>query len=134
MRVALAAERTLAALDGAAGNRAARDAHSVMHWPMIAGIVLLALGVTKTMTMVGTEPFDLSGAIKPVAAVSLAGGVAPYLIGHPLLRRRMDLSWSQPRAVAAAARAGIVVAAPFVPTMAVLVAVTAVVVALVNHE
>ena len=41
---ALAAERNLAALTGAARNRAARDAYSVLHWPMIAGIVLLALG------------------------------------------------------------------------------------------
>ena len=131
---ALAAERNLAALAGAARNRAARDAYSVMHWPMVAGIVLLALGVKKTVTMVGTEPFDLAGHIKPLAAVSLAGGVALYLTGHLLVRARMAHSWSRPRAVAAAACAGLAVAAPFVPTMALLVAVTLVVVALVNHE
>jgi len=131
---ALAAERNLAALTGAARNRAARDAYSVMHWPMVAGIVLLALGVKKTVTMVGAEPFDLAGHIKPLAAVSLAGGVALYLTGHLLVRARMARSWSRPRAVAAAACAGLAVAAPFVPTMALLVAVTLVVVALVNHE
>ena len=104
---ALAAERNLSALTGAARNRAARDAYSVMHWPMIAGIVLLALGVKKTVTMVGTEPFDLAGHIKPLAAISLAGGVALYLTGHLLFRARMDHSWSRPRAVAAAVcRAG----------------------------
>jgi low temperature requirement protein LtrA len=131
---AMAAERNLSALTGAARNRAARDAYSVMHWPMIAGIVLLALGVKKTVTMVGTEPFELSGHIKPLAAVSLAGGVALYLLGHALFRARMDHSWSRPRAVAAAACAGLSAAAPFVPTVALLLAVTLVVVVLVNHE
>jgi low temperature requirement protein LtrA len=105
-----------------------------MHWPMIAGIVLLALGVKKTVTMVGTEPFELAGHIKPLAAISLAGGVALYLLGHMLFRARMDHSWSRPRAVAAAVCAGLAVAAPFVPTMALLVAVTVVVAVLVNHE
>ena len=103
---ALAAERNLSALTGAARNRAARDAYSLMHWPMIAGIVLLALGVKKTVTMVGTEPFELAGHIKPLAAISLAGGVALYLLGHMLFRARMDHSWSRPRAVAAAVCTG----------------------------
>jgi low temperature requirement protein LtrA len=131
---ALAAERNLMALEGSARNRAARDGYSVMHLPMIAGIVLLALGVKKTVAMVGTEPFDLTGHVKPLAAISLAAGVALYLIGHVLFRVRMDHSWSRPRTVAAAACAGLAVAAPFVPTMALLVAVTAVVVVLVNYE
>ncbi len=131
---ALAAERNLAALTGASRNRAARDAYSVLHMPMIAGIVLLALGVKKTMTMVGSEPFDLADHIKPLAAISLAGGVALYLTGHLLFRARMDHSWSRPRAVAAVACAVLAVAAPFVPTMALLVAVSAVVALLVNHE
>ena len=131
---ALAAERKLTALTGAARNRAARDAYSIMHMPMIAGIVLLALGVKKTVTMVGTEPFDFAGHIKPLAAISLAAGAALYLAGHLLFRARMDHSGSRPRAVAATACAGLAVAAPFVPTMAVLVAVTAVVAVLVNHE
>ena len=131
---ALAAERNLTALEGSARNRAARDGYSVMHWPMIAGIVLLALGVKKTVTMVGAEPFDLTGHIKPLAAISLAAGVALYLTGHLLFRVRMDHSWSRPRAVAAAVCTGLAVVAPVVPTMALLVAVTAVVVVLVNHE
>ena len=131
---ALAAERKLNALTGAARNRAARDAYSVMHWPMIAGIVLLALGVKKTVTMVGTEPFDLTGQVKPLAAILLAAGVALYLIGHLLFRARMDHSRSRPRAVAAAACVGLAGIAPFVPTLALLAAVTVVVVVLVNYE
>jgi hypothetical protein len=101
---------------------------------MIAGIVLLALGVKKTVTMVGTEPFDLAGHIKPLAAISLPAGVALYLLGHLLFRARMDHSWSRPRSVAAAVCAGLAVAAPFLPSLVLLATVTVVVALLVNHE
>jgi low temperature requirement protein LtrA len=131
---ALAAERNLARLTGSARNRAARDAYSVLHLPMIAGIVLLALGVKKTMTLVGEEPVELWGHVKPLAAIALAGGVALYLIGHLLFRRRLDGTWSRPRLVAAAACLALAVAAPWLPTLALLAAVTAVVGLLVNHE
>ena len=77
---------------------------------------------------------SLAGHIKPLAAVSLAGGVALYLLGHILFRARMDHSWSRPRVVSAAACTGLAVVAPFAPTMALLVAVTLVVAVLVNHE
>jgi low temperature requirement protein LtrA len=46
-----------------------------MHLPMIAGIVLLALGVKKTLGDVG-EP------LKTVPAVAMFGGVALYYAGH----------------------------------------------------
>jgi low temperature requirement protein LtrA len=131
---ALAAERNLARLTGSARNRAARDAYSVLHLPMIAGIVLLALGVKKTMALVGEEPVELWGHVKPLAAIALAGGVALYLIGHVGFRRRLDGTWSRPRMVAAAACLGLAVVAPWLPTVALLVAVTAVVVLLVYYE
>jgi low temperature requirement protein LtrA len=131
---ALAAERTLATLTGPERNRAARDAYSVAHLPMIAGIVLLALGVKKTMTLVGTEPLDLWGHVKPLAAVSLAGGVALYLIGHLAFRLRMEHSWSRPRAVATAVCLALACAAPFLPTVALLIAVALVLCVLVNYE
>jgi low temperature requirement protein LtrA len=131
---ALAAERNLARLTGTARNRAARDAYSVLHLPMIAGIVLLALGVKKTMGLAGSEPLDLWGQVKPLAAIALAGGVALYLLGHLLFRLRMDHSGSRPRAVAAAVCLGLAVVAPFLPTAVVLGAVTLVLVVLVNHE
>ena len=131
---ALAAERNLARLTGPARNRAARDAYSVAHLPMIAGVVLLALGVKKTMTLVGTEPLDLWGHVKPLAEVSLAGGAALYLIGHLTFRRRLDHSWSRPRAVAAAACIGLAAVAPVVPTLALLAAVALVMCVLVYYE
>jgi low temperature requirement protein LtrA len=131
---ALAAERNLARLTGDARNRAARDAYSVMHLPMVAGIVLLALGVKKTMTLVGEEPVELWGQVKPIAAVALAGGVALYLLGHLLFRHRMDHSWSRPRTVAAVACLVLAALAPMLPTLLLLAAVVVVLSILVNHE
>jgi low temperature requirement protein LtrA len=131
---ALAAERNLARLTGAARNRAARDAYSVAHLPMIAGIVLLALGVKKTMGLVGTEPVELWGHVKPLAAISLTGGVALYLIGHFAFRMRMDHSWSRPRLAATAVFLAMTAAAPFVPTLALLAASAAVLCIVVNYE
>jgi low temperature requirement protein LtrA len=129
-----AAERNLAKLTGTERNRAARDAYSVLHLPLMAGIVLLALGVKKTVALMGSDPLDLWGHVKPLAAIALAGGVALYLLGHIAFRRRLDHTWSVPRAVAAAACAGLAVVGPAIPTLALLLAVTAVVVVLVAYE
>ena len=49
----------------------ARDSYSYLHLPMIAGIVLIALGIKKTVGHVD-EP------LKIVPAVALFGGVALY--------------------------------------------------------
>jgi low temperature requirement protein LtrA len=131
---ALAAERNLVKLAGPARNRAARDGYSVLHMPMIAGIVLLALGVKKTVALMGTEPLDLWGHVKPVAGIALAGGVALYLGGHIAFRLRLDRTWSGPRAVAALACLVLAVAAPAIPTLVLLLGVSAVMVGLVVHE
>ena len=56
--VALVAERRLArAAVGRERNEMARDSYSYLHFPMVAGIVLLALGLKKTLGDVG-EPLD----------------------------------------------------------------------------
>ena len=56
----------------------ARDSYSYLHLPMVAGIILFAVGVKKTIGDVG-EPLKL------VPAVALCGGIALYLArAHPL--------------------------------------------------
>jgi len=56
--VALVAERKLHEQQGVERNKMARDSYSFLHLPMIAGIVLLALGVKKTLAHVD-EPLKL---------------------------------------------------------------------------
>jgi low temperature requirement protein LtrA len=73
--------RQLERTRGAARARFARDAYSYLHMPMIAGIVLFALGLKKTIEHVG-DPLDT------VPAVALCGGLALYFVTHVVLRIR----------------------------------------------
>ncbi len=72
----------------------ARDAYSYLHLPLIAGILLLALGVKKTLGHVD-EP------LKTVPAVALFGGIALYYVAHVAFRLRTTHTLSRERLVAA---------------------------------
>ena len=72
--------------------RLARDSYSYLHLPMVASIVLIALGIKKILADVG----DPLGTILTVA---LCGGVALYLLGHSAFRLRDVGSVSVPRLV-----------------------------------
>jgi low temperature requirement protein LtrA len=62
-------------------NALARDSYSYLHYPMVAGIVLLALGLKHTLAHVD-DPLD------SVHRFALLGGIAIYLLAHILLRLR----------------------------------------------
>jgi low temperature requirement protein LtrA len=79
--VALVAERKLRELTGGARNRMARDSYSYLHLPMVAGIVLIALGAKKTLA-------DVHDPLEGVPAAALFGGAALYFLGHVAFRLR----------------------------------------------
>ena len=80
--VAIVAGRRLErAPAGRVQNEMARDSYSYLHFPMIAGIVLVALGMKKTLG-------DVEDPLKLVPAFALLGGLALYLIAHVLFRYR----------------------------------------------
>src|SRR5205823_14437889 len=80
--VALVAARRLSnAAEGRERNEIARDSFSYLHFPMVAGIVLLALGLKKTLAHV-EDPLKL------VPAVALLGGPALSLLAHVAVRWR----------------------------------------------
>jgi low temperature requirement protein LtrA len=91
--VALDAESRLQRAQGDDRATMARDSYSYMHLPMIAGIVLLALGVKKTIGDVG-EPLETA------PAVALFGGVALYYAGHVGFRFRNTRTLYRGRLVA----------------------------------
>jgi low temperature requirement protein LtrA len=91
--VAIVAERHFRESTGERRLRIARDSYSYLHLPMIAGIVLMALGMKKTLGHVD-EPLDT------VPAVSLFGGVALYYAGHIGFRLRNVGTLNRPRSVA----------------------------------
>ena len=55
--------------------RLARDAYSYLHFPMVAGIVLFALGLKTTLAHVDE-------ALDTVPALALCGGAALFLLGQ----------------------------------------------------
>jgi low temperature requirement protein LtrA len=80
--VALVAARRLADAEvGRQQNEMARDSYSFLHFPMVAGIVLVALGMKKTLGHV-EDPLKL------VPAAALLGGTAVYLLAHVGFRYR----------------------------------------------
>ena len=72
---AIFARRRLTELHGLDQAKLARDAYTYLHLPMIAGIVLFALGLRTTLRQVDS-------ALDPVPAAALCGGTALYLLGH----------------------------------------------------
>ena len=80
--IAVMSQRQHAQTSGAERARLARDYYSYLHLPMIAGIVLFALGLKTTIEHVD-EPLDA------VPAVALCGGLALYFLTHVGLRLRL---------------------------------------------
>jgi low temperature requirement protein LtrA len=91
--VALVAERHFRDARGEHLVLMARDSYSYLHLPMIAGIILVALGVKKVIGHVD-EP------LKIVPAVALFGGIALYYAGHLCFRLRNVRTLNRPRLVA----------------------------------
>ena len=90
----LGQKRLSQARPGKEQNELARDSYSIIHFPLVAGIVLAAFGLKKTLEHVG-DPLD------SVAAAALVGGVAVYLLGHVAFRWRQVHSLSRQRLLAA---------------------------------
>ena len=87
--VAPVAERVLVRAQGAERARLARDSYTYLHFPMVAGIVLLAVGLKKVIGYVGDSgDRDLSDPLTGMPLVALFGGVALYLLAHVAFRLR----------------------------------------------
>ena len=100
--VAPVAERVLSSKEGTERVRLARDSYTYLHFPMIAGIIYLALGLKKVAEYVAdTEHHALTDPLKGTGLWALYGGVAVYLIAHLAFRMRNVGSINRPRAVVA---------------------------------
>ena len=125
--VAIAAARRLASVDLEQRNRLARDSFNYFHLPMVAGIVLLALGLKKSF-------LDIDAELKLVASFALFGGVALYLLGHLLFRKRNMGSWNLVRAVVMVVLLACVPLGVAVPAWVSLVLLMSLLLALVTYE
>ncbi len=125
--VAIVGERVFRQADHAAQVRMARDSYTYLHLPMVAGIVIFAVGVKKTLAHVGHD-------LDAVPAVALCGGVALYLTAMSAFKRRNIGSWNRPRLVTAAALTAFIPAATALPALASLAVVAALSCGLIAYE
>jgi low temperature requirement protein LtrA len=86
------AGRKLRNLEGDERNRLARDSYTFIHLPMVAGIVLFALGVKKALA-------HLDEPLEAVGAFALCGGLALYMLGQVAFRVRNVRQLSRRRSV-----------------------------------
>ena len=108
-------------------NEIARDSFSYLHFPMVAGIVLVALGLKKTLEHVD-DP------LKIVPAVALLGGTAVYLLAHVAFRWRNVHRFSIQRVLSAVVLAALVPAALELPALATVAIVPVVLGAVIGYE
>jgi low temperature requirement protein LtrA len=124
---AILARRRLVQARGLELHRFALHAYSYLHLPMVAGIVLFALGLKTTVS----HPGD---ALETVPAVALCGGAALYLLAHIAFMFRMTRRIFRRRTIGANALLGLVPAALAIPALAALALVAGVCTFVVVYE
>ena len=135
MSWALVAERVLRQSEGEERARLARDSYSYLHLPMIAGIVLLALGLKKVLEYVGGEgDYDLADPLELLPLVALYGGVSLYLLAHVAFRLRNVHTVNVQRVIVALALLALLPLAAQVPALGSLGLLVAVMLALIAFE
>ena len=123
----IAAERLAETPPGKQQNDLGRDAWAYLHFPMVAGIVLVAFGLKSTLAHVG----DALGAIPGFA---LLGGTALYMAGHVGFRLRVMGTLSVQRTLAAAALLALLPVGSRVPALLAATIPAAVVWAVIGYE
>ncbi len=124
--VAIVAERRLRDAPHSDQVRIARDSYTYLHLPMVAGIVIFAVGVKRTLE----ESADLA----VVPATALCAGAALYLVALSAFKRRNVGSWNRPRLVAAAALLALTPLATALPALLSLALVALIACALIGYE
>ena len=125
--VAIVAERRLRAASPSEQVTIARDSFTYMHLPMVAGIVVFAVGAKKTLAHPGLE-------LNTVSAAALCGGVAMYFLALGAFKRRNIGSFNYPRLIAAAILIALVPVATAVPALLALGLVAAIATGMIGYE
>ncbi|MDQ6853125.1 MAG: low temperature requirement protein A [Actinomycetota bacterium] len=121
------ARRLVDASEGRDRNSLARDSYSYIHFPMVAGIVLAALGLEVTVAHVD-ESFTSEHAF------ALLGGVAVYLLAHVALRLRTAHTLNRQRLALALVLLALIPVATTVPAIATLAGVNVLLWAMIAFE
>jgi low temperature requirement protein LtrA len=119
--------RLVRAQEGPERNALARDSYSYLHYPMVAGIVLVALALKYTLAHT-EDPLD------SVHRFALLGGVAIYLLAHVALRLRNAHSVNRQRLLLALFLLALCPIDPGVSSLATLATVNVLFWAVISYE
>jgi low temperature requirement protein LtrA len=124
---AIVARQRLMQATGLALHRLALHSYSYLHLPMVAGVVLFALGLKTTLG-------DVGATLDAVPAVGLCGGAALYLLGHIAFLFRATGYLFRRRTVGAIVLLALIPVAVAIPALAALALVSAVCSLIVAYE
>jgi low temperature requirement protein LtrA len=127
--MSVAAERRFHEATGAERVRMAIDAYTYGHFPIVAGIIVAAVGVEGVLAHA-----DDGKGLGAFYALPLYGGVALYLAGEILFKRRVLRSTSRERPVALAVLLAAIPLGIVAPPLAALAGVVVVLGALIGYE
>jgi low temperature requirement protein LtrA len=132
---ALITERALAAAGGERQVRLARGGYTFLHLPMIAGIILMALGLKKVLGYVGGEDgHTVADPIYGIPLAALYGGAALYLLGHVGFKRYVAGSLNVERLVVVVLLLALIPAVAMLPALVTLAVLAVVLSALLSYE
>ena len=124
---AIIAERRFREATGVEQLKIALHSYGLLHGPMLAGIILYALGTKKVLEHTG-DP------LKDMPAVALCGGLALYALSHVAFRLRNTGTVAWARIVVALACLAIIPVAMEAAALVALALLAAIWVALVTYE
>jgi low temperature requirement protein LtrA len=121
------AQQLLSDRSGVERTALARDVFTYLHLPIVAGVVLFAFAMKKTLG-------DVDGELATIPALGLCGGPALYLFAYVAVRVRVSRTFGGGRLIAAIACALLWPVAVVVPSLVALALVTTVWVGLHAYE
>ncbi|MEV0462155.1 low temperature requirement protein A [Nocardia tengchongensis] len=132
---ALVVERAMHHAGGERRIQIARNCYTFWHFPMIAGIVSMALGLKKVLNYVGgAQGHSLSDQLHGIPLFALYGGVVAYLVALVGFRHYATGKVLVPRLVTAVVLLALIPLASALPALAALGILCAVLLALIVFE
>ncbi|MBN9238080.1 MAG: hypothetical protein BGO97_00240 [Micrococcales bacterium 70-64] len=127
--VSIGAEKYLAKLGGTDRADLASDAYTYLHFTLVAGVIISALGVENVLAHLDSEHgLELFG------SVALFGGTSLYLAGHAFFWRRVAHRWLPSRLIGAAVLLALIPVGAALPSLAAIALATGVTAAVVAVE
>lgn len=133
--VARVSEHRLTRATGVERAKLATDSYTFLHLPLIAGIVLVALGLKKAFVYIAdTAHHSPDEALHGVPIWALTGGLTLYLVALSALRKRNLGSWNVQRLAAGVLLVAATPLLEHVPAAVLLLVVAGLVLGLIGFE